>query len=423
MAHGIARPRRTPPSPARLVRHILENPDLVAAVRQLPAAGLGRLIDAVGLEEAGELVALASTEQLASVFDEDLWSAETAHDDPRFDSARFALWLEVLWEAGEGAVVERLCELPLDFVTLAVHRSILVLDIDALAVQMSEFPEDLASTEKALESCLYEEWEEFRLVSRHAASWDVVLDTLLALDRDHHELLRQILERCCHMSSEFIAENGGLYDVLTSDEMLESDVRAERDDRRAARGYVAPSDARSFLALARSGAEEGTRDAITRAYFRELGTLESRAAAPVAAAGGSISRLMKLLHEAGLGDAPVALRRSSKRVKALPASDRALTAPRPGAKLERALSELRQRASEVYAARLEELSYLANVLVSGWVEAGRRLRPIEALELALDICEAAFEESKPLASVTEVLETTHLDQLFRKGYRRRAGVR
>src|SRR5690349_13896631 len=142
MSQTIARPRNTPPSPARLVRHILESPDLVLAVRQLEGRALARLIDAVGLEDAGDLVALASTEQLESVFDEDLWSGKALDSDPEFDSARFALWLEVLLDAGEATLVKRLCELPVDFVTLAVHRSILVLDIDALALDLSEFPED-----------------------------------------------------------------------------------------------------------------------------------------------------------------------------------------------------------------------------------------------------------------------------------------
>ena len=45
-----------------LVASILENPELVTAVRELPAPVLGRLIERVGLEDASELVALVSTE-------------------------------------------------------------------------------------------------------------------------------------------------------------------------------------------------------------------------------------------------------------------------------------------------------------------------------------------------------------------------
>ncbi len=111
---------------------ILERPGLVAAVRELPGAVLGKLIDRIGLEDAGELVALASTAQLERVFDDDLWRADRAGGDETFRPERFALWLQVMLEAGEGALVQRLCELPQELVALAVHRLVLVLDNDVL---------------------------------------------------------------------------------------------------------------------------------------------------------------------------------------------------------------------------------------------------------------------------------------------------
>jgi hypothetical protein len=86
-------------APTASVRHvlsrILDEPALVAEVRALPPAALTKLIDHVGLEDAGEIVALATTEQIANVFDEDLW---TRNDT--FDADRFVVWLEVLLEAG-----------------------------------------------------------------------------------------------------------------------------------------------------------------------------------------------------------------------------------------------------------------------------------------------------------------------------------
>ena len=88
--------RYEPPSAGRLLRHVLERPELVREVRELRPAELGKLIDFVGLEGAGELVALATTEQLERVFDEDLWTSERAGEDPHFDSKRFATWLEVI---------------------------------------------------------------------------------------------------------------------------------------------------------------------------------------------------------------------------------------------------------------------------------------------------------------------------------------
>src|SRR6478609_923996 len=105
----------------QLLLRILERPGLVAAVRELPGAVLGTLIGQIGLEDAGELVALASTEQLERIFDDDLWRAERAGGDESFRPERFALWLRVMLEAGEDALVRRLCELPQELVALAVH--------------------------------------------------------------------------------------------------------------------------------------------------------------------------------------------------------------------------------------------------------------------------------------------------------------
>src|SRR5215469_13937278 len=47
-----------------------------------------------------------------------------------------------------------------------------------------------------------------------------------------------------------------------------SEVAGEREDRRAARGFIAPADARAFLELARRGDQLEARDTITMAYFR-----------------------------------------------------------------------------------------------------------------------------------------------------------
>ena len=78
------------------------------------------------------------------------------------------------------------------------------------------------------------------------------------------------------MSTEYISGQGGLFQVLTADEMLDSDVAAARDDRRVAEGFVSPADARAFLELARRGGGGDARDPITRAYFRGAARIEDR---------------------------------------------------------------------------------------------------------------------------------------------------
>src|SRR5262249_35741058 len=96
------------PSSTELLARLLERPDLAVGVQALPAPALARLIDAVGLEDAGEIVAFATPEQLAGVFDEDLFRSDRPGGDERFDGGRFLVWLEVMMEAGEAFVTERL---------------------------------------------------------------------------------------------------------------------------------------------------------------------------------------------------------------------------------------------------------------------------------------------------------------------------
>jgi hypothetical protein len=426
---------RTPPASSQLLMRILERPELVAAVRELPAPILGSLIDRVGLEDAGELVALASSEQLQGVFDQDLWRAAAPGEDEKFRPERFALWLEVMSEGGESFLIEQLCALPRDLLTLAVHRLVLVVDMDVLGQRFSAPSPELERLERALETPLFDEWQEFRVLSRDPRHWDAIWAALLALDRDHHELLRAILERCCALSAEYVEEQGGLYEVLRSEEMLEGDVAGEREDRRSAEGFVAPADARAFLELARRGEQLETRDPMTKTYLGSLAV--GRRARPADTAAHSdrprlpapaadVARLVRLLEDAAVleprrqppmladGVGPAGRGRRDPDERSQPA-----TAGPPAPLLRAALVELRGQQIEVFSQRLEELGYLANVLVAG--SPGRRPRPVEALERAMAACNTGLERwlgaDRTLARAVEVLKKTPLDQLFRRGYR------
>ena len=209
---------------------------------------LGMLIDSVGLEDAGELVALASSEQLQGLFDQDLWRAP--------------------------ARVRRSCSGPRRFRALArdhVRRRRRLPDRTVLCVATRSghacgappraggghgwAVAELHRTERKSSNASNGRWKRrFSKSGKSFACWRAIRcigtrlwAALLALDRDHHDVLREILEKCCALSSEYIGEQGGLYEVLTSEEMLESDVAGEREDRRTAQGFIAPADARSFL--------------------------------------------------------------------------------------------------------------------------------------------------------------------------------
>jgi hypothetical protein len=421
--------RRNVPSSTNLLVRILERPGLIAALRELPGAVLGKLIDRIGLEDAGELVALASTAQLERIFDDDLWRAERAGGDEMFRPERFALWLRVMLEGGEELLVQRLCELPEDLLALAVHRLVLVLDMDVLEEQLAPADEEAETLERALETSVVEEWEEFRVIARDPDVWDDVWSALLSLDREHHDRLRAILEQCCAMSTEYISGQGGLYQVLTAAEMLDSDVAAARDDRRVAEGFVSPADARAFLELARRGSASDERDPITRAYFRALERPRLDDSPKRAAGGPTPNRGTELATAdarelaALLQEAEVVAPATAQPLPALTdgsdaraAAKQQLVAPL----FEQAMTDLRARDPGLYETRVGELGYLANVWLAGGAHEGRRSRSVEALEVVLRTCEAGMRRqlatgrADPEQALT-VLAQTPADTLFRRG--------
>jgi hypothetical protein len=309
-----------------------------------------------------------------------------------------------------------------------------VLDMDVLAEQLAPGDEEAEALERALETSVVEEWEEFRLIARDPDVWDDVWGALLSLDREHHDRLREILERCCAMSTEYISGQGGLFQVLTAEEMLDSDVAAARDDRRGAEGFVSPADARAFLALARRGGGGDARDPITRAYFRGLAPQEipkrepretprpdQRRKGDVArAAEAGVRELAALLREAEVIAPP-----PTQLLAALPPAAEEKTAAKPhlvAPLFEQAMSDLRQRAPALFAERTRELGYLMNVWIAGGAHEGRRPRPVEALETVLRTCEAGMRTQLAAGGVNPeraltLLARTPADTLFRRGFR------
>lgn len=363
------------PRPQQLLTHILDTPELISAVRQLDHRTLGRLIHHVGIEDAGELIALATTEQLQHVLDDDLWGGQPGKEES-FDPSRFVLWLEVMLEAGEAPAAQRLTELPEDLVALGLFENMLVLDLEAFS------PRDVYTTEKALASAMTYDLDRYTLVSRAHEGWDSILTVLLALDRDHNDYLHRLLERCCDASSRLIEETDGLHEVLTSAEMLASDVAADREDRRAAEGYVSPAAAAAFLKHAEQTPLEELiaatgDDPITRAYFRAVRDT------PVSTEGS----LVELLRSADV----------------LPPAPRAIGTG-ASTPLKDAIAAL---SPELQAARMEELAYLANVLLSA-----RGMRRVEAAETAVSIANLGLEHLRD--------PTTNAVKLFRVGWHRYA---
>lgn len=411
------------PSSRKLVDSIVHEPRLAAIVQSLAPRSLGKLINHVGLEDSGELISLATTEQIEKIFDEDLWTHDQPGAEERFDGDRFVLWLQVMLEVGERFAAEKLEEFPEDLVVLALQRSILVVDSDVLQAAMGDDDES-DMTEKALESSLYEEFDEYMVLARRHEGWDAILAVLVALDASNRTLLRRLLERCCFLSHEYIEDNGGLYDVLTSEEMLESDLAGEREDRRSREGFVAPAAAASFLNLARRCDPETLatmgRDPVARAYFRHRRSGSSARSTLAPASFDARQDVLRL--EALIATLDGEPRLPDARVKSLPSAGAPSDLPNDGELFRRTLARLAERNTASHEQRLDEMAFLCNVLVSGNSIVGRVFRPYEAIVAAAAICNLGMErlvgaaaDKSSLDGAARVLEERGADGVFRLG--------
>jgi len=393
-------------NPQSMLARVLEEPDLVSAIQALPPASLLGLIERVGLEDAGELIALTTTEQLRRIFDEDVWRNGRPGEDDRFDPARFTLWLDVMLEAGAPFAADKLAELPEDLVELALHHHILVISLEELALLISE-GEGQVPLEKVVEDSPYLEFGDYCVIGRAWEGWDTLSTVLVALDERHSHSLQAMLERLWRVTSDYVYGQGGLFEVLTSEEMLQSDAAADREDRRGREGFVAAASARSFLSLARTSDPENllrdpVRDPITRAFFRHTETSPVK----TGPTGSPTARGLRDLLDEIADDAPGPLLLSSG-----PGHSEA----HPG--LTRALVELAGRDPVRHTERLRELGYLANTLLAGAGARGERLRPLEAAQAALATCSLGLEYAQPETSGPNQLDRLSCDVLFRIGAR------
>lgn len=368
----------------RLLRRLLDRPDLPQRIRSLPAPRLAALVDELGLEDSAPVLACASSAQLGELLDHDLFDGHDA-----IDSARFVVWLEVLLEVGERFASERVAALPEDLLRGVLGEVVQVFEVDALALAIADDP-SLTDANDRLEAGLTEELLGFLLVVRRPAGWDALWRVLLELSERHTELLRRLLEPLAGRSMAQM-EREGLDSVLSAAEEAAEDAAAEREERITALGYVSASDARAFLALAESGeGDPDRRDAVTAAWFRRLAPLPLGGEPAPAADFGWLDEAVPEL-PAGEGSGPSGRLRAA--LTALAASDPA-----------------------IHDQRVEELAYLANACSVAAEGESRQQRYVEGLERAVERCGVGLERGAAADDVA-LLRERSLDLLFRDGSR------
>ena len=118
-----------------LIDRMLGSSDLAIVAPRLSRA-LHRVVQRCGLEECGELLALATAEQLAGVLDLDVWHADQPGLDEEFDAERFGVWIETLVEGGARSAAEIVSRLDVDLVAAALAHHARVFDPAAVSASI-----------------------------------------------------------------------------------------------------------------------------------------------------------------------------------------------------------------------------------------------------------------------------------------------
>lgn len=378
-------PKRTLPkaqSSKRLMKALTDNPALPAFVRKLEPPVLKRLIEHVGLHDAGDLIALTTPEQMRDVLDESLWESLTPGRADRLRPERFLEWLDVMFEAGSAFATQRLIDLGDTFVVLNFAPLIRVID-RTVGAEHVEGSCVCVLCQLENDNVSFEVIGEYIVTSIHEDEWDIVKTALMELEAEDSEFLYRVLARCSSAPT--------MRDFDADAHLLLDDETHEREQRRERSGFVTPQMAAVFLKTTRQAARENLvaqtdYDAIAQRYFDQL--------AAAAAAAAEQRRAETRASDEERDEAPIApveLRAlESALAEAEITGDRQpqlLEGPKDSREapleLQARLDRLQLTRPDVFGARLGELIFLANVLMAGSWYQGARFTEAEAAKAAL----------------------------------------
>lgn len=390
------------PTPAvdnsrEMLERILETPYLAQAIPRLQPQLLHRIIQRVGLEDCGALVALVTPAQLSAVFDLDLWRSARPGGEEQFDANRFGVWLEVLLESGAESAASTLAAVDPGVVTTAFAQFVRVYDPATLATIV-----DGEIVDAELDAELTRAIGGYLVTATRGESWDAMVEILIALDAVHGAFFHRVMHGCRDLSNAG-RELDGLDDLLQAGDQALFDRAGERDRRREQQGYLAPAQARAFLAMARTlplgiGMAPPSVDPIAAAYLRD--------AAPIGDEDVAVSDRESAVRDDGMGsDAGGGASRAAdaaligtlidggvlpQQVKGLlGGAHNSLT--RLGL-IQRQMTIVAELDAAASTSRQTELVFLANALVAGCSLQARAFTPEEAADTAVAVCNLGLEQ-------------------------------
>jgi hypothetical protein len=109
-------------NPRKRLELVMGDPQAAELVPRLPVEDLYYLVRGIGLADAGEVLRLASPEQLQGCLDLDLWERD------RLSSSRLLAWLEALADLPSGALARAIRALDAELVSLVLGRHARIYD-------------------------------------------------------------------------------------------------------------------------------------------------------------------------------------------------------------------------------------------------------------------------------------------------------
>jgi Family of unknown function (DUF6178) len=348
---------------------LLDSDHLARVVPELAPETLHQLIRHHGLDACGDLVAAATSEQLISLFDLDLWQAAKPGFDEQLDVARFGEWIEMLVDKDPSLAARTVASIEARLAIAALSRYIRVFDPGVFERTVASEEVDPDAPPLAPFSGPVYELGRYIVRARRNDCWDAIVALLHALQDDHPDRFDEVMRGCRRLSNDR-AELDGFHDLLDTPEQFLFDTTLDRENRLSAQGYVTPADARAFLEMARR-----PRQPNESAQPHQPRQQQPRPRQPSASVWPTIDG----------PDGPDQSRQSRALIASAAGNDSSQT------RIMRAMHHLGEHDAEMFDERMRELAFLAGTLVAGCSLGGRPFTPREAHDAAIAICNIGLE--------------------------------
>lgn len=362
---------------------ILKNSSLAIQVQSLPLTAITKLIEHIGLEDAGPIIALTTTEQFKAIVDADMWAIMKSGTEESLSSERFLTWVEILSELGDKGAAEKLMELDDELLTAALADVLQVFDTEELSSlnSLNGFSQG-SNIEAHLKRSEYIDIDRYIIVFKNTQALSALSEILTSWSGIDHTHFCSIIDRCVQVTLDQLAETDGLmpnYINTAKDDALDA-----RNNRRTEMGFVSRSDATSFLNLARDRlpleTTSSSNNPIFRSYLRQYKRDQQDSDMTFSLLSEPLIKLVEELHEPNVASSAntlVPIKQSQSQG--------------PDSEFLNVLLKLQIQNPTFYESQLTEIAFLGNILLTGCSIEERALRASESVQITYTTCRLGVE--------------------------------